>query len=121
MEKFSTKLKSFFIIFAIAFVLFWVLVFLANYAWGVILYCVLLFPFGFLHFKLGNYLLRDYSLTHWIDIQYVEYVELFLAFLVIIGQTFVYYYIYKFIKARKKRKMEIQEWKNFRQNSRPFL
>ena len=108
MKNLFAKHKSFFIIFAVVFVLFWVLaILLTNYAWGVVLYCILLFPFGFLQIILGEYFVnRYYAMDHWI---HNEFVGLFFILLIIIGQTFVYYYIYKFVKARKKRKLEIQE------------
>ena len=106
MKNLFTKHKSFFVIFAVVFVLYWVLAILANYAWGEFLFCTLLFPFGFLQFILGNYLWNHYDPMHWVN---DEFLVLFFILLVIIGQTFVYYYIYKFVKARKKRKMEIQE------------
>ena len=107
MKKKSTKFKSFFIVFAIVFVLFFALAVLSNYcSLGEVLYCTLLFPFGFLHFILGNYLVNHYTMAHWVN---NDLISLSLVLLAIIGQTFVYYYIYKFIKARKKRKMEIQE------------
>ena len=106
MKNLFAKLKSFFITFAIVFVLYWGLAISANYVWGVVLFCTLLFPFGFLQFILGNYLVNHYAMDHWI---HDEFLELFFILLIIIAQTFVYYYIYKFVKARKKRKMEIQE------------
>ena len=105
MEKFSTKLKSFFIIFAIVFVLFWGLAIFANYALVETLYYILFFPVGTLLFMLGNYFSSHYAMDHWI---HDEYLGLFLILVTIIAQTFVYYYIYKFVKARKKRKTEIQ-------------
>ena len=105
MKSSLTKHKSFFLIFAVVFALYWVLAILANYGWGEVLFCTLLFPFGFFQFILGNYLVNHYAMDHWI---HDEFLELFFISLIIIGQTFVYYYIYKFVKARKKRKTEIQ-------------
>ena len=105
MKNLFAKHKSFFVIFAVVFVLFWVSAIFSNYVWGVVLHCVLFFPFGFLTFIIGVYLRDYYGSTYWID---NENLASLVNFLVIIGQTFVYYYIYKFVKARKKRKMEIQ-------------
>ena len=109
MEKFSTKLKVFFIILAVVFVLYVASLILVAYVpvhLGQVLHCILLFPIGSLLFMLGDYLRDYYGPTFWV---YNENLGLFFIFVTIIGQTFVYYYIYKFVKARKKRKMEIQE------------
>ena len=106
MEKFSTKLKIFFIIFAIVFVLFYALYLLGHYIGTQVFFNTLLFPFGFLCDIIKMDLWNTYGPAHWIN---DEVTELFMFPLFVIGQTFVYYYIYKFIKVRKKRKMEIQE------------
>ena len=106
MEKFSTKLKTFFIIFFIVSVLYFALGVLSEYTGTQVLCSALLFPFGFLYVIIGKYLWNYYGPAHWIN---DEILGLFVLFVVIIAQTFVYYYIYKFVKARKKRKMEIQE------------
>ena len=103
MEKFSTKLKTFFIIFAIVFVLFWVLS--LKCIGTQVFFKVLMFPFGFLYAVVSSYWWNTYGPAHWINDEILGFL---LIFLVIIAQTFVYYYIYKFIKARKKRKTEIQ-------------
>ena len=108
MKNLFAKLKSFFIILAIVFVLSFALIILGGYASTrlvSVLYGVLLFPFGCLSLILNSYLWDYYGRMHWIN---HEYMELTFFFVALIGQTFVYYYIYKFVKARKKRKMEIQ-------------
>ena len=103
MKNLFAKHKSFFIIFAIVFVLFWALS--LKCIGTQIFFKVLMFPFGFLYAVVSSYWWNTYGPAHCLN---NEILGFSLIFLVIIAQTFVYYYIYKFIKARKKRKMEIQ-------------
>ena len=109
MEKFSKKLKSFFITLFIVFVLYIALFILSICGYiclGQVLNYILFFPIGPTHSILSDYLWNYYGPSHWIN---DEFTQLFVFLLFVIAQTFVYYYIYKFFKARKKRKMEIQE------------
>ena len=103
MKSFLTKHKSFFVIFAVVFVLFWVLS--LKFIGTQVFFKVLMFPFGFLYAIISTYWWNNYGPAHWLNDEILGFL---LIFLVIIAQTFVYYYIYRFIKARKKRRAEIQ-------------
>jgi predicted membrane protein len=106
------KHKSFVIIFIIVFFVSWALgVLRFHYQWAHILNSILLFPCGFLHITLDNYI--------WLHIRYPirypilrdDFFGLFTFLLSIIGQTFIYYWIYKKIMNRRKNKKE-SSWGN---------
>jgi hypothetical protein len=101
MKKLSTKHKVFFIILAAVFFISWASgIARFDYAWAEVLGSILLFPFGFLQFMLDTYLWNNYDTAHWIN---DEFTGLFLFLLAVIGQTFVYYFVYKLIVKNKKK------------------
>jgi predicted membrane protein len=97
------KNKSFVVIFIIVFMLSWILgVLRFHYQWAYIPAGVLLFPFGILDITLDDYI--------WTHIRHPilsdEFFALFLFLLAVTGQTFIYYWIYKAVMKKRKRKKE---------------
>jgi predicted membrane protein len=92
------------IIFIIIFFVSWILgVLRFNYQWAHILDSALLFPCGFL-----NITLSDYSWHHITgpSIFKDEIFEIFAFLLSVLGQTFIYHWIYKMVLKRRKNKKE---------------
>jgi predicted membrane protein len=99
------KHKSFVIIFIIVLFVSWILgVLRFDYQWAHILNSVLLFPFGFLHITLDNYIWSHIA-GH--PILKDDFLGAFTFLLSAIGQTFIYHWIYKKIVNRRKNKRKV--------------
>jgi predicted membrane protein len=99
----SLKNKRFVIIFIVIFFVSWILgVFRFHYQWAYILNSVLLFPCGFLDITLDDYAWHHITGR---SIFKDEIFEIFAFLLSVLGQTFIYHWIYKKVLNWRKNKV----------------
>jgi hypothetical protein len=91
------KYKNLLVVFAITAMVAWALgVLRFEYDWIYLLYKILLFPFGFLYMIYESYCMAMFSSVHVLN---DEFFQLGMFTLSIIGQSIIYYVIYKYIKS----------------------